>query len=145
MNKIKIKKTIIFIMLLMLTNVSCKQTKEINSNIPGNDLFRIKSISEKKHVYIIYAERNDSVFKILSERNEYNRNIECAKIKTNKYYKLEIRATLPSRSIASGLAVSQLSYNGLIIKVEKKSHNTLYVVDNLDGLCLKLEQEGNAR
>lgn len=119
--------------------LSCQSQKLYKTSIHDGD-FKIITIKEKKPLYIIYAERNDSIFKIVSPKKE-NINNECNRIKKNEFYNLNLVPTLSMTKqvggMASGLAVTERRYEGGIIKLDKKSHYTLYVCDNLEGLCLQ--------
>lgn len=68
---------------VMNNNSLCREDKSNRAT-----LFKIKSIQDKGKFYIIYAKRNDSLFKILSDP-KVKANGE--KIKVNHYYKLELK------------------------------------------------------
>ncbi|MGV6944282.1 hypothetical protein [Sphingobacterium kyonggiense] len=100
--------------------------------------FRIHQIKLDKSVYIIYAKRNDSTFKIISER-EVDIST-CVKIKVHQSYRLNLKKIIPADSMGGRRMipndiVTSFGYKESVIKVEKKSHNALYFAENLNGLC----------
>ncbi len=114
-------------------NSLCREDKSNRAT-----LFKIKSIQDKGKFYIIYAKRNDSLFKILSDP-KVKANGE--KIKVNHYYKLELKKIFPRDSIfgiaiAPNAGIVGFDYGGKTIYKEKKSHNKVYRAKNLKGLYL---------
>lgn len=118
---------------VMNNNSLCREDKSNRAT-----LFKIKSIQDKGKFYIIYAKRNDSLFKILSYP-KVKANGE--KIKVNHYYKLELKKIFPRDSIfgiaiAPNAGIVGFDYGGKTIYKEKKSHNKVYRAKNLKGLYL---------
>ncbi len=118
---------------VMNNNSLCREDKSNRTT-----LFKIKSIQDKGKFYIIYAKRNDSLFKILSDP-KVKANGE--KIKVNHYYKLELKKIFPRDSIfgiaiAPNAGIVGFDYGGKTIYKEKKSHNIVYRAKNLKGLYL---------
>ena len=118
---------------VMNNNSLCREDKTNRAT-----LFKIKSIQDKGKFYIIYAKRNDSLFKILSDP-KVKANGE--KIKVNHYYKLELKKIFPRDSIfgiaiAPNAGIVGFDYGGKTIYKEKKSHNKVYRAKNLKGLYL---------
>lgn len=118
---------------VMNNNSLCREDKSNRAT-----LFKIKSIQDKGKFYIIYAKRNDSLFKILSDP-KVKANGE--KIKVYHYYKLELKKIFPRDSIfgiaiAPNAGIVGFDYGGKTIYKEKKSHNTVYRAKNLKGLYL---------
>ena len=117
---------------VMNNNSLCREDKSNRAT-----LFKIKSIQDKGKFYIIYAKRNDSLFKILSDKVKANGK----KIKVNHYYKLELKKIFPRDSIfgiaiAPNAGIVGFDYGGKTIYKEKKSHNKVYRAKNLKGLYL---------
>ena len=118
---------------VMNNNSLCREDKSNRTT-----LFKIKSIKDKGKFYIIYAKRNDSLFKILSDP-KVKANGE--KIKVNHNYRLELKKIFPRDSIfgiaiAPNAGIVGFDYGGKTIYKEKKSHNTVYRAKNLRGLYL---------
>lgn len=121
---------------VMNNNSLCREDKSNRTT-----LFKIKSIKNKGEFYIIYAKRNDSLFKILSDL-EVKANGE--KIKVNHYYKLELKQIFPRDSIfgiaiAPNAGIVGFDHGGKTIYKEKRSHNIVYDAKNLNGLYLDNE------
>lgn len=136
---------IIFI-LLFLSSIACSQTKHVTQN-DQYMLYRITKIKKEKSIFIIYAQKNDSVFKIVSETKEKN-IFDCAKIKKGKYYDLDLNIIYPVeyypllgvKGPTNFLDVI-FTLNGVAVPLEEKSHYKLYEAKNLKGLCLIEDNE----
>jgi hypothetical protein len=139
MNKRKIRYNILFLFLFL----SCNNTKHIVSKEDNSQysLYRITKIKEYKSYYLVYANRNDSVFKIISNKESIYSSGE--KIRSKRQYDIELRKIFPDDSIfgipmAPNLEIRGIGMSdGTIVNIEEKSHNTLYSADNLDGVYLK--------
>jgi hypothetical protein len=98
--------------------------------------FKILKIKNKESFYILYAQRNDSIFKIFSSKNissEY-----CEKIKKNGLYNLSLKKILPPDSILGIPYHSNLGVRTEWDKyIKKKYHYRVYNANNLDGLCIQ--------
>lgn len=105
-------------------------------------LYKIKKIKAKKSFYVIYAVRNDSTFKIISNAND-TAVFDCEKIKVGKSYLLGLKVIFPSDSlfgkpVAPNLGIrSYVINNGEVIILEEKSHNKIYTALNLSGLYIE--------
>jgi hypothetical protein len=84
---------------------------------------------------MIYAERNDSIFKILIKNKNDNKISD--RIKKGELYNFDLRQIFPDKNSFPGLKVSQLKYMNSTIKIEEKCHNKLYVIDNLDSIGIR--------
>ncbi|MDR2037602.1 MAG: hypothetical protein LBQ60_06735 [Bacteroidales bacterium] len=129
---------------ILFFSYSCKSSEKLlnNDKTWNNKMYEIKKIKEEKSLYIIYAIRNDSLFKILTEKI-CPEITYCNKIKRGKSYNLDLHITFPTKTILGKTVTGDfysrvvgLSYKEDIIKPEKKSHNTLYIADNLKCLCI---------
>ncbi|MDR0294990.1 MAG: hypothetical protein LBH91_02210 [Prevotellaceae bacterium] len=126
---------LVIIFLTIIFNSSCQSAH--NASVLPKDLYKIKKIKEEKTLYVVYATRNDSTFKIISMKNDITR--DCNKIKTGKYYQIDLEQILPVDPAynASYLEISGMGFpGGVNILVEKKSHYRLYMANNLSGLCI---------
>lgn len=125
--------------------ISCSITRR-NPNLidksETNSMYRIKNIKNEKSFYIIYAMRNDSTFKIISNISSAN-NFGCENIKVGKSYNLDLKVIFPSDSllgipISPNLGIKGVSINNnKIITIEKKCHSKIYAALNLIGLWVK--------
>lgn len=147
----------ILLFLLVITIISCKSTHPItfstHDNVTQMDfinvenkyrILKIKVLEDK--VYVIYAQKGDSVYKIVSEKEKYP-SILCNSIKEDIIISLNLMKIFPQKSLfgiePSGSfysAVKGLNINGVIVEVDDSSNNSLYSADNLKGLCI-IEKE----
>lgn len=107
---------------------------------PCSDLYRIRKIKRLRNLFIIYAERNDSIFKIVSLQENHSK---CEfLIKKNKCYKLKLHSRFEHPflghdfPVSNRLLVTHYDYYGTLVSVEDKSRRDLYTAENLKGLCL---------
>jgi hypothetical protein len=101
--------------------------------------YKIKKIENHKNFYIIYASRNDSLFKIIADKEDSVSCSYCEKIHRGGWYKLNLRdknrQEFDGGYINDYLAI-RLIYFGEYVPLEKRSHNRIYWVDNLEGMQL---------
>jgi hypothetical protein len=111
--------------------------------------YHVTRIDSLQTVYLIYARRHDSLFKIVSDKHPV---ANCTKIKPGHAYAFQLRSLLytdltPEEKAASlpGLApldthhMGGLDYDGqgLMITLEGDSIRDLYYAENVNGLCFK--------
>jgi hypothetical protein len=133
----------IFIVVIGITSLSSYAEK---SNSYTDLSYKICKIDSVKNWYIIYAERNDSIFKIVSMKKTEN---QCEMISVGKRYDLLLRKRLENTLSRYGLkliVMSSFDIQGgttfdpdtdVYIEYEKGVFG-LYTCSNLYGLCLKL-------
>lgn len=108
-------------------------------------MFQIKRIQRHKSHCIIYAARNDSTFKILSWVD--NPPVNGTKIRIGESYQLELETVYPlskllgipiaaNGGIKKGLDITRDGKKFYWVKAEEKSHNSLYIARNLNGVYL---------
>jgi len=124
--------------------VACSTIRDNQSSLNDREialLYKIKKIKTKKSFYTIYAVRNDSTFKIISNVND-TAVFDCEKIKVGKSYILELKVLFPidslfGKPVAPNLGIRGYGINnGEVIMLETKSHNKIYTALNLSGLCV---------
>lgn len=112
----------------------CKETE--------ND-YCINKIDSIKNWYIIYAMRNDTIFKIVSMKSQEK---DCAKISIGNRYNLVLTKRLGNVLSPNGLKLLPMNYldidnngfdenNDVFVKNEKGVIG-LYTCNDLEGLCL---------
>jgi len=134
----KIIITLISLTIIIFT-YSCKNSQNIIKTDRDSNMYKVTKIKGDKSLYIIYAERNDSIFKIISDK-EYEKNC-LNSIKSGQYYNLNLSVTFPAESLYGPVGLEyathiSFSFKESVVKTEKKSHYKLYVANNLKGLCL---------
>lgn len=135
-----------YIFLLLIVCYACSQTKHAisDNNIPDNT-YKIGKIVDEKSYFIIYAQRNDSIFKIVSQKQEIKR-IPCVNIEVGKSYNLRLRIIFPHDSILGYKTMNNLDISGTVLKggvtvtIEERSHYRIYESEDLSGLCYQLSQ-----
>ncbi|MBT9395068.1 hypothetical protein KLP40_18015 [Hymenobacter sp. NST-14] len=110
--------------------------------------YKVARIDSIKSVYLIYARRNDTLFKIVSDKETPK---SCANIRPGQYYKFQLRSLLftdltpaeqakyPGLKSLDTHHMGGLDYDGkgLVIKLEGDSIRDLYYAKNISGLCFK--------
>ena len=100
-----------------------------------NKEFKILKIDSIKNIYVIYAEQNDSVYKILSEKEDM---CNCLNVELNNTYILSIKSYFGPGVIIQRLAGAR--YQGSVIPIkdetdEKNVLRDLYLSDDIKGKC----------
>lgn len=128
-------KNFIVCILFAIFCISCKQSQNIIST--SDNQFQIKKIKEEKFAYIIDAVKNDSIFKIISDKKDPNL-LDCKKIKKGKYYDLKLNQIFPIKEANGSYysMVKEFEHKGIVIKIDRKFHSTVYSVVNLNGICI---------
>ena len=118
------KKLLYFI--IAMAFIACSVTREINdSNKEIASQFKIKKINWFRNNYIIYAKRNDSLFKIVSDVKDTDVSYRD-KIRVGKSYNIDLQKMHPLDSIFGipvmpNLGVRYVNY----IEIEEKCHYRL--------------------
>lgn len=133
----------------MILAVSCKSKSAISmaqnkvESDGSTNKYKILEINEVENkIYIIYAQKGDSIYKIVSEKEKYP-SILCVSVKVDNVIPLNLVQIFPQKSILgvelSGSyysTVKGLNVNNITVEVDEKSNNALYRAANLNGLCL---------
>ena len=149
-------------------SIACSATRG-SQNTPNSrkttSMYRIKKIVDEETFFIIYAVRNDSTFKIISDAvgplsrlcidkndstfkivsvavEDSTTDFDGEKIRVGKSYTLDLKKTFPGAMDPPNPGIRGIGIgigNGKFatIDVEKKSHYALYFARNLNGLYLK--------
>lgn len=132
------------IILITVILVSCVSTKQDVQRSKTNDnLFKITKIQSYPEYSIVYAQRNDSSFKIISSNKNSISSSNSEKICKGKKYNLNLQVIFPLDSlfgvqIMPNSGIKGVRLNGGIVNVEKKTHYKLYQATNLYGMFIKL-------
>ena len=129
--------------LLILGCISCNQTRNMIQDdiFETSELYRISKIKNEKSFHVIYAERNDSIFQIFSNKTIASFD-SCEKIKKGQWYNLRLKKILPPDSLLRmpyhyniGIKTSWDKY------IKEEYHSTVYEANNLMSLCLIKEND----
>jgi hypothetical protein len=118
---------IFFFVIIFSILFSCSGNKRIPEQIDSS-LYRIKKIENKKNWYIIFANRNDSTFMIVSKKNALV-SPYWEKIKIGSSYKLSLKSIFPVINGVKMMPMNYLDYEGISI-----DENTIVNIDPQKGI-----------
>ncbi|VEH21403.1 Uncharacterised protein [Chryseobacterium nakagawai] len=131
------KKAIILI--IFFTLISCNNYKHFKNVLPTYTIYKIDSIN---NYYLIYAERNNSIFKIVSKKEHITKHYK--KIKIGNNYDLNLDSRSSQTPIINGVKMSPVNLidsmcynyeeNTQICTDAKNGIYDLYTTVNLKGL-----------
>ena len=130
----------LFLISLVLTIYCLLKKDVINSNdiekndaLENNSTFKIIRIDSIENVYLIYAERNDSIFKIMSKKEDVS---NCQPLSEGEFYKLKIISWFLPEEFHVKMRVAGVKFENTLIEIEKDSVVCdLFTTENLEGLC----------
>lgn len=100
--------------------------------------YKVYKIDSLNNLYLIYAIRRDSVFKIVSLKQKGSAN--CTKLKVNDTYSLTLHSRFKGKyAIKSQNSNFNILYNyyGTFVPLEKElGIRDLFTADKLKGICL---------
>lgn len=113
--------------------MSANRINETKSKNENHKPFKILKIDSIQKVYVIYACKNDSTFKIVSVKKDSM--AVCSPIRKGKYYDFNITSIFPA-NFYQKRDISNARFGGTLIKLEGNGVIwDLFVCDNLSGLC----------
>lgn len=101
--------------------------------------YKVYKIKTLKNLYLIYARRNDSIFEIVSRKEQAT----CRNIKVGHSYHFELRSRFGNESSplytprSNRLLVTHSNFYGTLVPLESAAHGDLYTAKHLRGLCLE--------
>ena len=124
------------LLLMLMAEKSHAQLFEVVSpdSIINRD-FMIINIDSIENVYVIYAEREDSIFKILSKKENI---CNCLNLYINETYTLSIRSYFPPEVLKQRLTGIKYENAIIPIKGEKDENNVtkdLYLSNDIRSRC----------
>lgn len=137
------KQTFFVFILLVGIFYSCANSKAVSSNnITGEEKYKILRINIINDIFIIYAQKQDSLYKILSKK-EVIIKPNCRELIIGNSYELELESLYPKTFLGkydlspNNLpTVSGIDFHGTKIEIERDSILDLFIAKNLKGLCL---------
>jgi hypothetical protein len=126
----KTKEFILVILLLVFVQTCSIAQTQVSSSLLE---YRIEKIKSSKYYYIIYAKRDDLLYKIVSEKTPIPNN--CEKIKKGNSYYLSLQSDLMGTNMVSRVDC-RFYKNNVKICIEKRCVHNLFVTKNLSGRCL---------
>lgn len=136
---------IVSLLIMSLFLHSCFASKALNKMPKNGSLYLIKSIDPVNNWYIIYAEKKDSVYKIVVKKEKYP-SLKCKRgIVVGESYRLELHSRKNEVPVINGVKISPVNYldiqcytyeeNTVICIDPKKGIYDLYHTPNIKGLC----------
>jgi hypothetical protein len=122
------------IILVIMFCLSCSQVKHIFSIDKNGEkvvMYKIKETYNHELFDIIYAQKNDSLFKIISLRDTTISNLKPLEV--GKKYQLDLILIYPDYNNEKTKIGAK---DSCLMSIEKKSHFSLYSATNLNGLFL---------
>jgi hypothetical protein len=107
----------------------------------NDNSYQIKQIKTKKGWYIFYAVKNDTLFKIVSEKIKH-KDQNCNTIEVGKYYKLVLHSNIPEINGVKLMPINYLDVKTMyspgqsVFSIEpKKGIFDTFHADNIKGRC----------
>ncbi len=121
---------------------SCSTTKKTMTVSDNNTNYLIKKIDKNNSWYIIYAERKDTLFKIVSYA-ESKVDENCKKIVVGGKYDFELKSKKENAPIIGGVKLDPVGYTGCyefdkettICLEPKRGIYDLFYTNDLKGIC----------
>lgn len=132
-----------FCIFLSLIALSCSNIKKTTRAMEKSTRYLIKEIDKKNSWYIIYAERRDTIYKIVSKvDNSMNENCKSI-IVVGKRYDLELKSNKQNAPTLNGIKLDPVGYTGCyqfdaettICLEPKRGIYDLFHTDDLKGIC----------
>ena len=128
-----------FVLLSMFIWVSCASQQQFISKDNAMS-YKIKKIENSHTLYFIYAQRNDTLFQIISLMDTVSSDFEA--IKTGNKYQLDLIKIYPNDLLRIGYNGARQNAKGSVFFcTDKKTHYSLYVATNLSGLNILDSQQ----
>jgi len=104
------------------------------SSIPNRgEVYRISKIDSIDNIYLVYAMRNDSIFKVVSKKEQ---NIQCPQIRPGNNYLLSLESWFLPEEFHVKNRITGVKFENILITVERDSIvGDIFTTKNLKGLC----------
>lgn len=112
----------------------CSSSNGLTQDGGLNSTYLIKKIKTKNSWYIIYASRQDSIYKIVVGK-EAVANTECEKIAVNKYYKLELKSRRENVPVINGVKLKPINHLDVKSNTYDKEGIECYSYDEYTEIC----------
>jgi hypothetical protein len=131
----------IFIISIILLNTVAirgyaiiQHNKVLVQKEPIEGSFKIIKIKRQKRLYILYASKDNTCYKIISVRKKQKHN-QCIKIKKGNYYYLKLNPYFGKYDMTNSFVTHIIINETAIPLIDKKiSVNNIYSSQNLEGI-----------
>lgn len=110
---------------------SCSSSKKTIQNDISK--YRIKKITSKNSWYVIYAEKQDSLYKIVTGKEKGDN--DCQKIAVGKYYDLELKSRRENIPVIGGIKLKPVNYLDVKSSSYDKEGVECYSYDKKTEIC----------
>lgn len=132
-------------LILIFLFYSCHSLKTSTDYNNGHSSYLVKKIKSKNDWHLIYAVKNDSMYKIVVKK-EVIKNQECRKIIVGQYYDFVLHSRRENAPEINGIKIVPVNSldiecfaydNKTSICIEpKKGIDDLHFAENVRGLCI---------
>ena len=127
----------------MMSMQSCISTNTATSAVKNEATYLIKKIDKKNSWYLIYAERKDTLYKIVSKADK-NIDKNFTKIIVGQRYDFDLNSTKENTPLIGKVKLDPVGYTGCyqydsettICLEPKRGIYDLFTVQNLKGLYI---------
>ena len=136
----------IIIFLFFYLFFSCQSQKQVSESknktiflASLRDKYKVIRIDSINNVYVIYARKDSSWYKIVSLKD----TLPCPRIKVGKDYPLVLMSRVPKEFRGENISpsviphITGIDFYGVSIPFERDSINDIFVATNLKGLCMQ--------
>ena len=133
------KNSIILLSMFLFACTSIKKQENISKIDKLYNVYKIDSINS---YYLIYAKKNDSLYKIVAQKEKRN---NCNMIKSGSSYKFILHSMRENPPTIGGIKIKPINYMDInCFQFDKETSickeegiYDLYFADNVKGLCFK--------
>lgn len=118
--------------LTVITLFSCSGSKMISQVDISS--YQIKKIKTKKSWYIIYAKKQDSIYKIVVEKKKNNIK-DYNKIKVGGYYDFELKSRRENIPVIGGVKLKPVNHLDVESSTYNKEGTECYKYDKKTEIC----------
>ena len=135
-------KNLIYLLLSAILFTSCLSTKKAIPAELSDISYLIKKIDKENSWYIIYAERKDSLYKIVSKIDD-SINENCKILVVGKQYNFDLQSMKKNAPMIGNVKLDPVGYTGCyqfdsktaICLEPKKGIYDLFYTNDLKGIC----------
>ncbi|MEM6524671.1 MAG: hypothetical protein AAF693_12790 [Bacteroidota bacterium] len=125
---------------LVLMIFSCSSSKGLTQDEDLESKYFIKKIKTKNSWHIIYASKQDNLYKIVVGK-EAVANRECEKIAVNKYYALALKSRRENVPVINGVKLKPINHLDVESNAYDKKGIECYSYDEDTEICIEPKNE----
>lgn len=138
-------KNSILIFFLILVSCTAKNIHSQATKSESKTLYEVYAIDSINNYYLIYAKKNDTLFKIVSKKQN---DLKCKSISIGRFYPFSLKSNSSLAPIINGVKIAPLNVDcyqfDINTKICTEKHNgiyELYLPENISGLCMSIEKK----